>query len=150
MSCPEEDNMRSILFHCKEYKTKITRLANRPEAITPEKMKHKDKNCIDCIDCIVVLVTIEKGDEPSDIIPKLIEEINIMSREIKRDKVVILPFAHLSNNLSSAKDGIDFVSKLETSLSKGFMVIRDHFGSHKELLLDLYGHPGNARYREFY
>jgi len=63
--------------------------------------------------------------------------------------VVILPFAHLSNNLAKAKDGIKIVSFIEENLKKEFNVMRAHFGSHKELLLDIYGHPGNARYREF-
>ena len=139
--------MRSILFHCKEYKTKITRLANRPYAITPEKMENKERNCSDCI---VVFFTVEKGDDSSKILPRLIEEIKIMSKEIKCDRVVILPFAHLSNNLALAEEGIAFINKLEILLNKDFIVTRDHFGSHKELLLNLYGHPGNARYREFY
>lgn len=139
--------MRSLLFHCKDYKTKIIKLANRPYNISPEKIKGNGK---ECKDCIVVLITVEKGDDAVKIIPKFSEEIKKMSDEIKHKSVVILPFAHLSNNLASAEEGIDLINNLEKSLKKELEVIRDHFGSHKELLLSLYGHPGNARYREFY
>jgi threonyl-tRNA synthetase len=139
--------MRTILFHCKEYKTKITRLSNRPFSIMPEKLEDDAKSCADCI---VILLTIEKNDESSKILPRLIEEVEVMSREVKRNKVVILPFAHISNNLAPAEESIEFINQLENLLKKDFIVTRDHFGSHKELLLSLYGHPGNARYREFY
>lgn len=138
--------MRSLLFHCKDYETKIIKLANRPNNIIPEKVNGNRK---ECKDCIVVLVTVEKGDNTIEIIPKISEEIMKMSEEIKRKSVVILPFAHLSNNLASAKEGINFINELEKALSGELDIIRDHFGSHKELLLSLYGHPGNARYREF-
>ncbi len=139
--------MRSLLFHCKDYKTTVIKLANRPHNITTEKINGNGK---ECNDCVVVLVTVEKGDNTIDIIPKFSEEIKKMSEEIKRKSIVLLPFAHLSNNLASAEEGINFIDKLEKSLRGNLNVIRDHFGSHKELLLSLYGHPGNARYREFY
>ena len=139
--------MRSLLFHCKDYETKIIKLANRPHNIVPEKVNGNGK---ECKNCIVVLVTVEKGDNIFEIIPRISEEIKKMAEEIKRKSVVILPFAHLSNNLASVKEGINFITELEKALCKELDIIRDHFGSHKELLLNLYGHPGNARYREFY
>ncbi len=139
--------MRSLLFHCKNYGTKIKRMANRPKGIIPENVKEKEQKCKDCI---VVLVTIEKGDNINKSVSELVREIKIMSREVKRREVVILPFAHLSNNLASVKEGTRALSMLENSLKDELNVVRAHFGSHKELLLHLYGHPGNARYREFY
>jgi threonyl-tRNA synthetase len=139
--------VKSLLFHCKDYKTKVIKLANRPYNINPEKINGNGK---ECKDCIVILITVEKGDSAINIVPKLAEEIKKMSEEIKRKSVVLLPFAHLSNNLALAEEGISFINELEKSLKVDLEVIRDHFGSHKELLLSLYGHPGNARYREFY
>lgn len=139
--------MRSLLFHCKNYETTILKLANRPKNITPEKVNHTTKKCKNCI---VILITVEKDDESIKIIPQLTKDIISMSKEIKRNNIVILPFAHLSNNLATTKDGIKFLNELEIALKDKIIVDRDHFGSHKELLLSLYGHPGNARYREYY
>lgn len=138
--------MRTLLFHCKNYKTKIERLANRPDKISPEEITENEQSCKDCI---VVLITVESQDDPEMVSLKLAEEILKMSQEIKRDRVVLLPFAHLSNNLAKSKIGIKTIDLIETLLKQKVKVLRAHFGSHKELLIDIYGHPGNARYREF-
>lgn len=139
--------MRALLFHCHNYKVRVDKLANRPEDITPEEIKEKEQICKDCI---VVLTTIEKEDKIEDFCSKLVNEISRMSKEVGHKNIVILPFAHLSNNLAKAKEGILAINLIEKKLQEGFNVIRAHFGSHKSLLLDIYGHPGNARYREFY
>ncbi len=139
--------MRALLFHCHNYAVKIDRLANRPEDITPEEVKEKEQ---DCKDCIVVLTTIEKEDKIERSSSQLADEIAKMSREVGHKNIVILPFAHLSNNLARAEEGIKAISLIEDRLKDDYNVLRAHFGSHKSLLLDIYGHPGNARYREFY
>ena len=139
--------MRALLFHCHNYGVKIDGLANRPKDITPEEVKEKEQSCKDCI---VVLTTIEKEDKIEQFCSQLVDEITKMSKEVGHKNIVILPFAHLSNNLAKAKDGIKAMTLIEDKLKKNYKVIRAHFGSHKSLLLDIYGHPGNARYREFY
>ncbi len=138
--------MRALLFHCRNYNTKIDRLANRLEEILPEEVKEKEQTCKDCI---VALTTIEEGDETNKDCSGLLDEIKKMSKEVEHKNVVVLPFAHLSNNLAKSKNALKILEKIEKDLTKDFEVIRAHFGSHKSLLLDIYGHPGNARYREF-
>jgi len=139
--------MRSLLFHCKNYEVKIDRIANRPEKIIPEEVKERVQ---ECKDCIVVLITIEIDDKIKKMTSLLKDEISKMSLEVGHKNIVILPFAHLSNNLAQSKQGIEAITLIEEKLKGEFNVIRAHFGSHKSLLLDIYGHPGNARYREFY
>lgn len=138
--------MRALLFHCKEYGVRIDRLSNRPEDIASEEIKEKEQKCEDCI---VILVTVEEGDKAEKVSLKLSKEVVKMSEEVKHKNVVLLPFAHLSNNLAKAKEGIKVLDLIEEKLKKKVNVKRAHFGSHKSLLLDIYGHPGNARYREF-
>jgi threonyl-tRNA synthetase len=139
--------MRALLFHCKNYAVKIDRLANRPEDITPEEVKEKKQKCEDCV---VAMITVEKDDKIKEFSRLLAKDIAKMNKEIGRKSVVILPFAHLSNNLAKTKDGIEAINLVEKLLSKNFEIMRAHFGSHKSLLLDIRGHPGNARYREYY
>lgn len=139
--------MRSLLFHCKDYGIKITKMANRPKNIINETVCEKEQKCNNCV---VALITVEKNDNIKDSIPKLANEIIKMSEEINHKKDVLLPFAHLSNNLADARTSIQALSELEKTLKQKLSIIRAHFGSHKELLLNIYGHPGNARYREFY
>ena len=140
--------MRALLFHCKNYGNKIGKLADRPSNVAPEDIRENEQSCEDCV---VALITIEKGDNISINAHALADEIAKMTFEVKRESVVILPFAHLSNNLANSEDSLKCLDIIEKDLAKQkFKVHRSHFGSHKELLLDIYGHPGNARYREFY
>jgi hypothetical protein len=136
--------MKALLFHFKRYGIKIEKLSNRPEGIVPEKIGKKRQGCRDCI---VVMLTVEKDDK-SESIEKISSEIVKMSKEVGDKNVVILPFAHLSRNLAPSSKTIDTISKIEDILGSDFNIIRGHFGSHKSLLLDVYGHPGNARWRE--
>ena len=138
--------MRSLLFHCKNYRTKVEKLANKPDGISSEEIKEKEQACKDCI---VALITIESQDDPEKISVSMADEILKMSQEIGRDTVILLPFAHLSNNLAKSKVSIATLDLIENILKKKIKVTRAHFGSHKELLIDIYGHPGNARYRDF-
>ena len=64
-----------------------------------------------------------------------------MCKEVQNNTIVLLPFAHLSNNLAPYAQGIQIISSIEEILKTEFTVYRAHFGSHKELLLDVYGHP---------
>lgn len=138
--------MRVVIFHCKQYQTKIEQFSNRPSNIKPEEIRKKEK---DYRDCIAVLITVEKDDDIKKITPRISEEIIKASNEMEEKNTVLLPFAHLSNNLASSEKTIQMLNSIEAELKNKLDVKRDHFGSHKELLLDIYGHPGNARYREF-
>lgn len=137
--------MRALLFHCKNYKTKIDSLASRPREISPEEVNDAEQSCNDCI---AALITIKNQNDPKITSQGITDEIIKMSEETGRDTVVILPFAHLSNNLAKSKVAIQVIDLIEIILKEKLKVLRAHFDSHKELLLDIYGHPGNARYRE--
>lgn len=138
--------MRALLFHCKKYRVKIDQLANRPKNIKPENVSEKEQICKDCV---VALITIEKSDNLKENCLKLSKEISQLSTETKHNNIVLLPFAHLSNNLASTEESIEALDLIEGLLRDKHKITRSHFGSHKELLIDTYGHPGNARYREF-
>jgi len=136
--------MKALLLHCKNYKSAVTEKATRPKDIQIEEFGNESS---ECSDCVVALITAEKGDNPSMVV-ELIKEISKMAKEVGTKAIALLPFAHLSNNLASATEAITALRKVEEGL-KTFEIHRAHFGSHKELLIDLYGHPGNARYREY-
>lgn len=138
--------MRVLLFHCKKHRTKIGQLANRPADIKPEKIKEKTQSCLNCV---VAFITVEKGDEAKKVSAGIAREINKTCRDVGRKDVVLLPFAHLSNNLASTPVSLEIISAVEDKLKKKLNVFRAHFGSHKELLLDVFGHAGSVRYREF-
>jgi threonyl-tRNA synthetase len=135
--------MRALLFDTRRYQISITGLATRPISIKPEPIKEPTQTCDNCI---VAFVCIEEGDK-DDFVPKMADEIKKMIKDTKHDKLVVAPFAHLSNKLASSELALGLFEKIMNELSL-YKPIRTHFGSDKELLLDVFGHPGNVRFRE--
>ncbi len=137
--------MKVLLLHCKNYRIQVGQLANRPDNIHPEPVSEPAQTEINCV---VALVTVEKGDTVEST-AGLIDEITKMAHDVGHNTIVILPFAHLSSSLADTETSIPILDNLKDNLSGEFVVKRGHFGSHKEFLLDVYGHAGNARFREF-
>jgi threonyl-tRNA synthetase len=139
--------MRSVLFHAKNFNTKFHSLANRPKGIVTEKVQGKENQS--SADCIVVFITVEKKDKEKEVVNGISQEILKMSTEISRKNIVLVPFAHLSNNLADPSFALKVIQSIESTLKEKLEVMSAHFGSNKSLLLEIYGHAGNARYREF-
>ena len=126
--------------------TKVGKLANWP-GVVPEEVTETEQRVNNCI---LALVTAEAGDDMEAATTGLAKEIKKFCKETGTRKVVVLPFAHLSNKLLDSESAISEMKMIEEKLEGQCEVIRAHFGSSKELLMHLYDHPGNARYREFY
>jgi threonyl-tRNA synthetase len=137
--------MKALLLHCKNYHIKVGLLANRPSNVQPEPVNHTEQAEQNCV---VALITVEPGDT-TEKAAALGSDIQKMVEDIGHQRVVILPFAHLSNKLADSQSSIIVIKALEEWLPEDYQVTRSHFGSHKELLFDVFGHPGNARFREY-
>ncbi|HYC34517.1 MAG TPA: threonyl-tRNA synthetase editing domain-containing protein [Candidatus Paceibacterota bacterium] len=137
--------MRALLCHCRNYRSEVKRLSNTPAGIQPEKVKEK---ILEAQDAVVVLLTVEAGDRIEEFIPRLAEDIQIMAKDTAHNTLVLFPFGHLSNKLADSDTTLKALDLLEESL-KDFNPKRAHFGSDKKLLLDIFGHKGNVRYREY-
>lgn len=137
--------MKSLLLSCKRFESRLVSFGNRPKTLISESISESKYQAGKCI---VVLITIEKGDDPPSSARKLEDEIRIFSRDTGISTIVIFPFAHLSNNLASSECALNFLDVLTKSLAD-FSVERVHFGSDKSLLLDVHGHRGNIRFRQF-
>lgn len=124
----------------------ITGLANRPKGIKPESVTDKYQKSSDCI---VAFITVESGFFIKRAVPKAIAEIKKMATDVKSKNIVVYPFAHLSNNLAKYDVSLEIIKSISDGLSIEFNVIRAHFGSDKSLLLDIKGHKGNVRFRDF-
>ena len=138
--------MRSLLLHCKDFGSVVTGLSTRPDNIVHGDILDKEQSSQDCI---LVFVTVEKGDTPDKAEP-LTKEILKFCENTTHSNVFLCPFAHLSSNLAESKEALVVLGRI-VEILKGLPVrlTEGHFGSDKELLIHLYGHPGNARYREF-
>ncbi|MFA5992663.1 MAG: threonyl-tRNA synthetase editing domain-containing protein [Candidatus Pacearchaeota archaeon] len=140
--------MKALLFNAREYGVKFDSFANRPKEIFHEEINGKEEQ--NWSDCVVAFITIEKDDNKERVSTGISKAITKMCKEVNRERVAIVPFAHLSNNLGEPSKSFEIFEEIENKLkSLNLEIIRSHFGSNKSLHLDVYGHAGNARYREF-
>ena len=137
--------MKTLLCHCKNYRSEVKKLSTTPHGIVPEPILEK---IIESKDTIVVLVTVEEGDNVELFPIKLADEVRKMCRDTGHSSVVLFPFGHLSNKLANTDTTLKVICALQENL-KDLDPRRAHFGSDKKLLLDIFGHKGNVRFREF-
>jgi threonyl-tRNA synthetase len=92
-------------------------------------------------DILVLFTAIEKGDKESSI-KKAVEEIKRSIEQMKVNKILIYPFAHLSDNLASPEESFKMIKAFEEEARKlGIEVYRAPFGWTKEFNIKIKGHP---------
>ena len=74
----------------------------RQKAIKAAEEWKQEKERID--ECLVVFTSVEKNDEKDvgKIVQNFVSEIKKVAEEVKSDKIVLYPYAHLSKELASA------------------------------------------------
>lgn len=102
-------------------------------------------------DCLVIFSSVEKDDEKNinGTVDKLIGEIKDIAKQVKADKVVLYPYAHLSSNLAKPDAAVEVLKKAEQKLKKDFKVLRSPFGWYKKFEISCKGHPLAELSREF-
>ena len=95
-------------------------------------------------ECLVVLTAVEKIDE-SDIeasAKKAVEEIKKVAKNVKTNRVVLYPYAHLSSDLSSPKAAQQALALIQEMLeNEKFEVAHAPFGWYKAFTISVKGHP---------
>jgi threonyl-tRNA synthetase len=138
--------MRALLLHASEFKVNIIDKSNKPYGIKPETKKSSTENMTECL---VVFFCVEKNDN-SQQIQALFKEIVKITKELSTTSIMVAPFVHLSSNIAEPEKAKKlYFSLLKKLKNTYFKVSSSHFGYHKSLLLDIKGHPGSFRYREF-
>lgn len=93
---------------------------------------------------VVLFCCTEKIDEdnPPNVIGNATQEVIKRLEMIKAKKVLIYPYAHFTNDLSSPEIAIDILNGLESSLKEQDLEVkRAPFGWYKELEMKSKGHP---------
>jgi threonyl-tRNA synthetase len=103
-----------------------------------EKCDRKSKR----LEELVVLFTcVEKGDTPQ-VAHKAVDGIKEYLETIKGCRVLIYPYAHLSNNLANPADALNILKEMEGySKTQGIETYRAPFGWCKEFSISIKGHP---------
>ena len=136
--------MRIITLHCDYIRFKPMKKALKQT----EELSEQMKKGVEVKDCLVVLTAVEQGDNDSTV-KELCESVKKTASEVKADKVVLYPYAHLSSNLSAPNTALEYLSEAERVLSKDFSVTRAPFGYYKEFELKCKGHPLSELSKEF-
>ncbi|PIN90227.1 threonine--tRNA ligase [Candidatus Pacearchaeota archaeon CG10_big_fil_rev_8_21_14_0_10_34_76] len=135
--------MKILTLHCDYIKFKALKKAVKniddTEAIKEAEVKEP----------LVVLTAVEKGDTESTI-QDLIQSIEKTSKDVNTRTIVLYPYAHLSSNLASPSQALEFLQKAESLLKKEkFNVTRAPFGYYKAFELKVKGHPLSELSKEF-
>ena len=138
--------MKALLLHSGRFRAYLQKPATRPKGIEPDPRNTKLEWMRDCLTCFF---TIESNDTETQL-AKLHAEIVKSAEDVGTNRLMIVPFAHLSNDLAPPKIAkAMFLQLVNMFENNDFMVRSSHFGYHKSLELDTKGHPGAVRYREF-
>jgi len=91
-------------------------------------------------ECLVAFISVEEGD--SSIVARAADEIEDVAKKVNADRLVLYPYAHLSNKLASPGEAMEVMRNLEEELTgRGYEVHRAPFGWYKSFVISCKGHP---------
>ena len=95
-------------------------------------------------EALTVFLAVEKNDEEDIeyIARQTAGEIKKVTEQVKTNRVMLYPYAHLSSSLASPKTAVEALRKLEELLKEAqFEVKRAPFGWYKSFTIKCKGHP---------
>ena len=130
--------MKLLFIHSDRIWYKITKKTHVAEKIT------KDMGEGEMADCLAVFLCIEQVDElkVDDSITMAKDDILKTINNVKTNRIMLFPFAHLSRSLSKPGIALSIFKKLEKTLrDENFEVMRVPFGWNKKFEIKSKGHP---------
>jgi len=130
--------MRLLFIHAERIWFKVGKPTPIAEELTDELREDEMENALLAFSCV------ESFDEkmPEKTLELIEKEIVKACGNLKIDKVMIFPFAHLSSNLSNPKTALQMLKDIQDRLrNRGLKVGRAAFGWNKEFELKSKGHP---------
>jgi threonyl-tRNA synthetase len=100
-----------------------------------------EKKKIRIEEVVVLFIAVEQGDT-EEVAKNAIKEIKSSLAQIKANKILIYPYAHLSNNLAKPIDALKIIREMEAEAKKsGLETYRTPFGWNKKFSIQIKGHP---------
>jgi len=91
---------------------------------------------------IVVLFTAVEDGDTEDVARKAVEEVRHSIQELKVNRILIYPYAHLSSNLARSSEALKIVKEMEKHAKElGLETYRTPFGWCKQFFISVKGHP---------
>jgi len=101
-------------------------------------------------DDVVVLFTAVEDKDNENVVKEAVEDIKKSLKEIKANKVLIYPFAHLSSNLAKPSEALKLLKGMDLELrEEGIETHRAPFGWNKQFSIKIKGHPLAERAKSF-
>ncbi len=97
-------------------------------------------------DCLIAFITLERDDTAKDV-RTMVEEIHEICEEYNVQRIMLIPFAHLSNNLLNPKDARKLLEEMENILLERYHLLVSEFGVEKGLMLELKIGYNNVKFR---
>ncbi len=99
----------------------------------------KEENRVE--EVVVLFTAVEEGDNATTA-KKAINEVHEFLQNLKVNRILIYPFAHLSSNLSKPAEALKLIKNMEAyAKQKGIETYRAPFGWTKQFTLAIKGHP---------
>ncbi len=99
----------------------------------------KEENRVE--EVVVLFTAIEEGDN-SATAKEAIDEAHVFLHNLKVNRILLYPFAHLSSNLSKPSEALKLIKEMEAyAKQKGIETYRAPFGWTKQFTLSIKGHP---------
>ena len=94
-------------------------------------------------EALTAFTAVESADEanPEGAIKKAVSEIEKVAAQVKTNRIMLYPYAHLSSDLSSPKAAVQILKGMEKALSAKYEVKRAPFGWYKAFTVSCKGHP---------
>jgi threonyl-tRNA synthetase len=95
----------------------------------------------------VLFTSVEIGDNEA-VAEKAVKEIKSSLEKMKVNRILIYPYAHLSNNLAKPANALDVIKAMEKSAREaGIETYRTPFGWCKKFSISIKGHPLAEQFR---
>ena len=92
-------------------------------------------------DIIVLFTSVEEGDNVA-VSQRAVNDVRAFLGKLKVNKILIYPFAHLSNSLSKPSEAFSVIKAMEDyAKQKGIDTYRAPFGWNKQFTISIKGHP---------
>lgn len=110
----------------------------KKEAVIAEECEKKKRR----FEELVVLFTcVEQGDNEA-VAKKAIQEVKASLEKLKVNRILIYPYAHLSNNLANPTTALRIIKAMENQAKEaGIETFRTPFGWCKQFSISIKGHP---------
>ncbi|MGC8895839.1 MAG: threonine--tRNA ligase [Candidatus Bathyarchaeia archaeon] len=106
-----------------------------------ETAEKAEKKPVRLEEIVVLFTAVEDGDDLT-VAEKAIDEVSAFLEKLKVKRILIYPYAHLSNKLAKPPEALKIIKAMEEKArGRGLEIYRAPFGWNKQFTISIKGHP---------